>query len=195
MALEEVREEHKQYFEAIEKHPRRMVGVEVPKIEGEGTEILRDTADAQEWQEAVKSLLVEEVRDRAGRQMEESRDFMQTVHASIELFQKNPDLIPRTKDFDVELANRFATMAKPYELRVEGKLQGYTIPVQPIIDSLRTQVQAERAAKPAAPAAPKQTRKPADPPQAGISSKAGTSDSKEDFSTLFGTIGLPTLQI
>ena len=36
---------------------------------------------------------------------------------------------------------------------------------------------------------------PAEPPQAGIVSKAGNSTEKEDFSTLFGTIGLPNLTI
>lgn len=196
--------EHAQYFAALEKHPRLLVGTQVPAIGREGMETLRDTNDAREWQEAVKSILVEEVRDRAGRQMEENRDFLQTVHASIDLFKNNADLIPGTKGFDVELANEFAKLAKPYELRVEGKLQGYSIPVQPIIDQLRTQVTARRAAQTAPPAAATSTgaaggaAQQADtpePPQAGIASKAGNSGNKEDFSTLFGTIGLPNLQI
>ena len=148
----------------------------------------------------MKSLLVREVRDRASREMEENSEFLATVHSSIELFQNNHDLLPMTKTFDVELANRFAKMAEPYELRVEGKLQGYSIPVQPIIDMLREQLKTERAAaKPAAPATPaapaKKAAAAADPPQAGIPSKAGNSGAKEDFSTLFGTIGLPNLQI
>lgn len=197
-ALETVREEHGAYFTALEKHPRMLVGTQVPAIGREGMETLKDTADAREWQEAVKQTLVEEVRDRAGRQMEESKDFLQTVHASIELFQNNADLVPGTKGFDVELANKFAELAKPYELRVEGKLQGYSIPVQPIINSLRSQVQAARAAAPVAPVTPSTAAapaKPAEAPQAGIPSKAGNSNSSEDFSTLFGTIGLPNLQI
>jgi hypothetical protein len=205
--LEAVREEHGQYFEALEKHPRLLVGTQVPAIGKDGMETLRDTNDAREWQDAVKSILVSEIRDRAGRQMEESGDFLSTVHASIELFQNNADLVPGTKDFDVDLANRFATLAQPYELRVDGKLQGYSIPVQPIIDSLRTQLTSERAAKPATPAAPAATPPAAgaqakstpssqvDPPQAGISSKAGNGTGAEDFSALFGTIGLPNLQI
>lgn len=198
--------EHANYFKALEQHPRVLVGQQVPAIGREGMETLKDAADAREWQEAVKSILAEEVRDRAGRAMEESADFMQTIHQSIELFQNNTDLIPGTKDFDTELANRFAKMAEPYEVRVEGKLQGYTIPVQPLIDSIRGQVKAERAASAAASppastpeggaaAAPKETKPPADPPQAGVASKAGSSAEVEDFSTLFGTIGLPNLQI
>lgn len=204
-ALEEVQTEHAQYFEALNKHPRLMVGQQVPVLEGEGMETLRDVNDAREWQEAVKSILVEEIKDRATTAMEENSDFLSTIHASIGLFQNNPDLVPGTAEFDVTLANRFAELATPYELRVEGKLQGYSIPVQPIIEQIRAQLVAERslsapatpaagaaASSPAAPAAP---RKPVDPPQAGIQSKAGSGEAKEDFSTLFGTIGLPDFQI
>lgn len=202
-ALADVRADHEKYFEAIERHPRMLVGTEVPAIGREGTEMIKDTADAREWQEAVKGLLVEEIRDRASRAMEDDGGNLSTLHQSIELFQKNVDLIPGTKGFDKDLATRFAQMVKPYETRVEGKLHGYSIPVQPIIDSLRAQVKSERAAAPVAPvagaAAPKpgaRVNRPAEPPQAGIRSKAGAGGSEtEDFSTLFGTIGLPNLQI
>jgi hypothetical protein len=197
-ALDEVRGEHTQYFEALEKHPRLLVGTQVPAIGKEGFEVLKTSEDAKEWQEAVKSLLVAEVRDRAGKAMDDSTDFLNTVHASIELFTNNPDLVPGTKDFDVDLANRFATMATPYELRVEGRLQGYSIPVQPLIEQLRDQLVKERAAKPPAPAAPAAPAAPKaapEPPQAGIPSKSGASGTEEDFSTLFGTLGLPDLRI
>lgn len=157
----------------------------------------------------MKSVLVEEVQDRVSRSLEDSAGIMQTLHASIELFQNNADLVPNTTAFDQELADRFATMAAPYELRADGKLQGYTIPVQPLIDSIRDQLTSERAARtaatketesPAAPASPaaagtSSTPAAADAPQAGIQSKAGNSGELEDFSTLFGTIGLPNLQI
>lgn len=215
-ALDAVRTEHAKYFEALEKHPRLLVGTRVPSITGEGDEVLGDTNDAREWQEAVKSILVDEVRDRADKAVEENASFLDTIHASIELFTKNNDLMPGTKDFDVELANRFAEIAAPYELRTDdGKLQGYSIPVQPIIDQLRTRLVAERASKAAAPAAPASQPAapaggqgastpptpsaapgaPAEQPQAGIPSKAGQGDQAEDFSALFGTIGLPDLRI
>lgn len=205
--------EHAKYFEALETPPRALVGKQVPRADGqEGMETLRSTEDARDWQEAIKHLLVTEIKDRAGRAMEDNADFLNTVHASIELFQNNVDLVPNTKGFDKELADRFAGLAKPYELRVDGKLQGYSIPVQPIIDQLRTQLVSERAAKaesgspttdppaagaaastPAAPAAPAAV---AEPPQSGIPSKAGASDDGAgDFSTLFGTLGLPNLRI
>jgi hypothetical protein len=174
------------------------VGTEVPAIGKEGMERLKDTADAKEWQEAVKGLLIGEIRERATVKMEESKDFLQTVHASIDLFKNNPDLVPGTKGFDRRLADQFAGMMEPYEVRVDGKLQGYSIPVQPIIEKLRAQLKTAAAPPPAA-AAPPAAAPPAppapEPPQAGIPSKAGSSAEKEDFSTLFGTIGLPNLQI
>lgn len=206
-ALDEVREEHKRYFEELEKHPRQLIGMEVPSVTGEGNEVLRDAEDAKQWQDAVKQILVDEVRDRASRSLEENQDFLETIHSSIELFQNNHDLIPGTKEFDRQLADKFATMMKDYELRDdEDKLLGYSVPVQPIINSLRTDLAAARAAKPepAAPASEEKPKgqeqqaappKPEDQPQAGIQSKAGNSSEEEDFSTLFGTIGLPNLRI
>jgi len=208
-----VRTEHANYFKALEQHPYLLAGTEVPAIGREGMQTLRDVNEAREWQEAVKSILVSEVRSRAGKSMEESKSLLDTVHSSIALFQENTDLVPGTKDFDVELANRFAELAKPYELRVEGKLRGYSIPVQPIINQLRGQVTKEREARKAAappvtppastgstgagaPAsAPGAPATPPETPQAGITSKAGSGDQAEDFSTLFGTIGLPNLRI
>lgn len=197
-----MQEEFKSYFDALRQHPRMLVGTEVPALKGEGMEVLRDADDAREWQDAVKSLLTEEVRERTTRQMEENKGILDTVHASIELFTKNPDMVPGTRQFDRQLADRFAAMVKPYELRVEGKLHGYTIPVQPLVESLRAQLKAERAAAPAAPAAPAQPAAraargtPAEPPQRGIGTKAGSaSPDPEDFSTLFGTLGLPNLKI
>ena len=181
-----------------------LVGTQVPALNGQEGEMetLRDASDAREWQDAVKMLLTDEVNERSTKQLEENKGILDTVHAAIELFTSNKDLVPGTRQFDRQLADRFASMVKPYELRVEGKLHGYTIPVQPIIDQLRAQLTTERAAAPPAPAKPaaaaagRQTRAAADPPQAGIESKAGSSSGEsEDFSTLFGTLGLPNLRI
>jgi hypothetical protein len=196
-ALQDVREEYTQFFDALKKHPRLLVGAQVPDLTSEdenAMETLRDAQDAKDWQEAVKSLLTEEIQDRARKAMEENSGVIDTVHQSIELFTKNKDLVPGTKEFNRRLADRFAAMAKPYELRVDGKLHGYTIPVQPLIDQLRTQIANEpKAAPPAAPAARGRPKKKADPPQRSIKSKAGSGDPGEDFSTLFGTLGLPDL--
>lgn len=194
-AYTEAREEYENYFEALEKHPRLLVGTEVPAIGAEGTEVLRDTNDAREWQEAVKSILVQEIQERANNQMEENRSTLDTLHASIDLFKRNPDLIPGTATFNRRLADSFAKLVSPYEVRVEGVLQGYSIPVQPIIDSLRNEIGRVQKPSTAPTSAPAVSKKKADPPQAGISSKAGTTSEQSDFSTLFGTIGLPDLQI
>lgn len=196
-----MRGEYPKYFEALQKHPRLLIGQEVPRVGAEGTETLRDSADAAEWQEAVKGQLVAEVRDRAVRLAEAGAADLVTVHGSIELFQNNHDLVPGTQQFDRELADRFVGLAKPYEARTpDGKLYGYTIPVQPLVAQLRTQIAGERAARPAAPAAPAaapaaQAAVVDEPPQAGLVSKAGAGGEAEDFSALFGTIGLSGLRI
>jgi hypothetical protein len=196
-----VQREHSQYFEALRKHPRLLVGQQVPALNGEDgqMETLRDANDAREWQEAIKSLLAEEIQDRANTALEANGDILGTVHQSIEIFTKNADLVPGTKQFNRQLADRFAAMAKPYELRVEGRLHGYTIPVQPLIDQLRTQLASQRPAAPAAPAAPAKRGpgrpKKEDQPQAAIRSKAGAGADSEDFSALFGTLGLPDLKL
>jgi hypothetical protein len=203
-ALDEVKQDYSKFFDALNTHPRLLIGTEVPNLQAEeGSETLRTTEDAKEWQEAVKSLLLNEVRDRAQKSVEENRQMLDTVHASIEIFTKNKDLVPGTAGFNRALADRFAAMAKPYELRVDGKLHGYTIPVQPLIEQLRTQIQSESGPastsppdkRPGRPPGSKNKPKP-DPPQQGITSKAGSeSSAPEDYSTLFGTLGLPNLRI
>lgn len=209
-ALTALKEEHPKYFEAIEKPPQLLVGTKVPALDGQGEVTLRDTAAAREWQEGIKYTLVEELRGRANAELDKNKDFLTTVHSSIEIFTKNKDLIPGTADFNVDLANRFVAFVKPYEIRSdEGKLLGYSIPVQPIVDQLRQQPAAaaqEPQSPPAGatgatgaeapPGATAAAQAPAEPPQAGIPSKAGSSgDEPEDFSVLFGTIGLPSLKI
>ena len=193
-ALETLRTDYPKYFEALEKHPRVLVGTEVPAIGHDGMETLRDSADAKEWQEAVRAHLADELRQKVSAASDDNQDFMRTVQSSVELFQKNPDLVPGTKQFDLEVANEFVKMATPYETRnQEGKLLGYQIPVQPLIDTVRQMIQSRRTAAPAAPAAPAATPAtppPAEPPQAGLSSKAGVSSHGEDFSPLFRTLGL-----
>ena len=209
----EVKTEYPKYFEALNKHPRTLVGEKVPSLTGKGEDVLRDSADAKEWQDAIKQQLWGEVTDRVSRKADDRKPMMETLHNSVALLRDNTDLIPGTKGFDKELANEFAALVKPYELRVEGKLSGYTIPVAPFLPQIRARLATARAAAAAAAppaAAPtaqqlraaEQARTPAgqfvnpDAPQAGIPSRAGTSgDAEEDFSTLFGSIGLPGLRI
>ena len=214
-ALGEVRTEYDRYFEALEKHPRELVGQEVPSSTGEGMERLRDSNDARDWQDAIKMQLAREVKDRVSRKADDAQPMLATLHAAVELFQKNSDLVPNTRQFDKELADKFVQDAKPYEILRDGKIIGYSVPVQPMVDSIRAGLKAVRALQtPATPPAaagqtPQQLRaaeqaraatgqftNPGDSPQAGILGKAGnSSDSEEDFSTLFGTIGLPNFRI
>lgn len=181
------------HFAAVRKHPRLLVGTEVPALSGNGKERIRDSADAADWQEAMKAQLLAEVGSRVEKNKDELRDVFATVHSSIDLFQKNLDLIPGTKQFDKDLAEAVVVAAKDYELRAGGKLIGWSVPVQPIVNALRGQQAAARAtAAAAATAAPpvaaaptpqqqraaEQPRTPAgtfDGPQAGIQSSAGSS--------------------
>lgn len=201
-ALADAREDYGPYFDALETHPYMLTGRSVPAIGKDGEVTLRSTEEAKEYLEALRHVMAEEIADRVSRQVDSQKQTLDTLHASVSLFQNNADLLPGTKTFDRELADRFAQLAKPYELRVEGKLLGYTIPVQPLVDSVRAQLGEARKAAPASAAAPAQpatggkAKPQADPPQAGIASKAGASaEGAEDFSTLFGTLGLPDFRI
>ena len=193
--LEALEAEYPKYFEALNKHPRLLVGTEVPSLRGEGTETLRDSGDAKEWQEAVRSILQDDLKRRVAARSDESQGFLRTVHSSIELFQNNADLVPGTKQFDRELADEFIKLAKPYEVRNgDDKLIGFQIPVQPLIDSVRQRLAASRTAPPPAPPAPPAPEE-THQPQAGIPAKAGNSgEGAEDFSTLFSTLGLGGLR-
>ena len=165
-------------------------------------EVLRDSADAKEWQEAVKTILSKEIQQRADVRGEELNTTFETIHASVDLFKNNPDLIPGTKQFNRGLADSFTKLVKDYEVRNDaGKLIGYAVPVQPLINSLRSQQKATAPAAASAPAPAASAPAPAAPaaaPQAGIRSNAGSAgggDSSSDFSTLFGTLGLPDMVI
>ena len=207
-ALAAAREEHTRHFEALEKHPREMIGMEVPNVITGKLEPLRDSEDAREWQEAVKNLLQQDVQARIADSIEQARPIMDTLHASGELFQKNPELMPGTRQFDVELATEFVRMAKPYELVVEGKRVGYSIPVQPLLEQVKAQVIERRKAAPASTPSAHQQRASEqqrtgsgqfaapEAPQAGIPNRAGGAAAQpNDFSVLFGTAGLPNVNL
>jgi len=183
-------------------HPRLLVNTEVPSLRDDGQMIrLADEADVKSWQDALKAVLVSDLNSRVARLTEESAGTAEVIHASIDLLRNNPDLVPGTRQFDEELANRVAAFVKHAEIRVDGKLYGWSTPVQPLVAQLRTQLAAERSAKgsaPAAAAAPVTPAAPAHEPQGGLLSQAGAGgdqSSANDFSTLFGTLGLPDLQI
>ena len=188
-----MQQEYDKYFKHLRMHPRQLVGMEVPAVGREGMERLRDAADAKDWQDAVKHSLAEEVSSRVEERREELKPIFETVHSTIDLFRNNADLLPKSKQFDKELADRFAKIGGEYKNVVNGRFIGYTVPMQPIINQLRSQLAAERAAKAAPPAPPAPTpqqqraaEQPRTPqgtwtgPQAGITSKAGRSGAGSD---------------
>ena len=208
-AVADVRTEFAAYIEAVEAAPRYLVGKTVPKADGsEGEETLRDAQDARDWQEEIKKQLGREVTRRIELGRQESSGLMEVVNNSIGLFQANPDIVPNSKQFDKELADEFAALIKPFEVRNDKEqLVGWKVDVKPMLATLRQQVMARRAAAPAAPAAPatptpqqqraaEQARNGAgqfhnpDAPQAGITSSAGqNADDSDNLDTLFGTLG------
>lgn len=207
-AIAEVQEEYKNYFAAVQAHPRSLVGQEVPSITNPGqNETLRDSADAKEWQDAVKHALAQEVKDRQDRKADDTRMVMTTVTNSIAVFEKNPDLIPNTKQFNRAFADKVGKTLAPYMVKTDdGKALGWSIDVQPLIESLResmpkapTPAPASTDPTPQQQRAAEQPRTPAgrfDAPQAGIPSKSGSSsEPTSDFSTLFGTLGMPEFRI
>ena len=52
------------YFEYVQRHPRTLVGEQVPSMTGDGMEVLRDSADAKDWQDAVKEQLKLALREQ-----------------------------------------------------------------------------------------------------------------------------------
>lgn len=202
-AITEVREKFPSYFDALSKAPRELIGAQVPKLSGEGMDTLRDSADAKDWQDSIKLALAREVEARVEKSLGENSGYLETLHQSIELFQNNADLIPGTAGFNQKLADRLTKLIKPYEVRVDGKLHGYSVPVQPLLNGLREELGKEAAPAATSPAAGAATTTTTDTPaaeddrpQAGITSKAGNSGAAEEgFDTLFGTIGLSNIRI
>ena len=115
--------------------------------------------------------------------------------------------MPNTAKFDKELADSVVKFAKPYEVRADGKLMGYSIPLQALVEQERQALKDRRASQPAAPAStgapaaqqqPAQgdAPKPSEAPQAGIQSRAGQSgEGADDLDALWGTLGLSGIRL
>ena len=198
------------FLEVLKTPSRLLAGEQVPSLKQKGQmETLRDSADAEDYKKTLQYLVDTEIDDLAQAKVNEIKPMMSVVQDSIQMFQSNPDLMPGTKQFDKELADQVAAVGKAYELRVDGKLYGYNVPMQPIINQLRTQLstargatgeqsaQAQREAQ--ARRAAEQERNEAGQfqgPQGGIQSKSGmTGDSGEDWSTFWNGVGMPGLNV
>jgi hypothetical protein len=189
-----------------------LVNTEVPNLRGDGNITIRDSAEAKEWQEAANQLMEAEISSRVSAKADESKPMMNILQESVLLFQNNADLVPGTAEFDQDLAERFAEHAKSFEHRINGKLYGYQVPVQNLVNTLRSKLVAERAAagtqSPAATAsaarqaqAAQQQRDAAgqfEAPQAGIPAKAGSGGADGEnydpfWNAAFG--GAPTMNV
>lgn len=191
-----------QLLEFIASPARLLVGVTVPDLKTEtGTEILKDPQDAADWIATAKHILDGQIANRTKEYMNDAKPFLSTVQASIEMFRNNPELHPKAKEYNPELAEKFIKLAKSYEYRIDGKLIGYRVEVQPLLDNLKEQIAASPTA-PAAPAAPAVEQPRAangqfEAPQAGIPSQAGHSGTSvdDDYSAFWETLGMKEMNI
>jgi len=210
-AMDSLREKaDPRYFDLVDIHPRRLVGMKVPALSPNGEDILiRDTEDAKSWQEATKELINEEIDSQVKTRQQDVNPLMGVIQDSVMLFQNNPDLIPNTKQYDRDLAAKVMEVAESYAYKINGKLIGFQTNLQPIINSFRAQIAAQRGAQNQQQVQARQEQQrqqaqaqartttgqfAADPgPQAGIESKAGMTggEDEEDFSSFFRAMGLP----
>lgn len=176
-------------------HPLELVGKELPPIDGtEQNIVLRSAEEVAQWQGAVTTILQRELAASVAQSQQESNEILDVVQSSIQMFQDNPDLVPGSPSYNKALASEFVRIAEPYALKLDGKLTGYSIPVQGLIDRVRAQVAAAPAAAP--PATPAAKKAPPAKPQAGIPSVAGSSgDGAEDYSPMWAALGIQNMPI
>lgn len=199
-----------EYFEVLKLHPFELVGQEVPSIRpNEKTFKPRDTEEAKNYLEATQKLIDRGIAAKVQQKTDEARPVVSMLQESALMFSNNPELIPGTAQYDPELAKLFTDSAKPYERRVGGKLYGYAVPVQPLINSLRqvlanqrgatgeqsAQARREAAARQAAnqPRGTDGTFQTVDGPQAGLTSTAamsGKPSGDEDYSPFWDALGM-----
>ena len=198
----------KEFSEALEFHPMELVGQEVPDVRrgaAQGAKIrINDSAQARDWQDAVQQIIKREVDSEVQKKTEDLKPMMSVVQGSVQLFRNNPDIVPGSKNFDKELATRFARAAATYEVKAGAKRIGWHGDAQPLLNELRSNLakergatgarQEERAAQQRAKAAeqPRTTEGRFDAPQAGVQSKSGMSGAsdEEDYSTFWSATGL-----
>lgn len=194
-AVEQAQEDYPHYIEVLQLHPLELVGKELPSIDGSDDNVVFRTADEiAHYQEAVKTILQRELAQSVEQRRADSNEVLDVVHASIQLFQDNPDLVPGSKSYNKQLASEFVKIAEPYALKMNGKLTGYSIPVQGLVDQVRARIKAA----PTAPAAKAPAKKaaPGAKPQAGIPSKAGASgEGAEDYAPMWKALGIDSAPI
>ena len=196
-AVEQAQEDYPQYIEMLQLHPMELIGKELPSIDGSDDPVtFRTSAEVADYQEAVKTILQRELEQSVEQRRTESNEVLDVVHASIELFQNNPDIVPGSKGYNKQLASEFVKIAEPYALKLNGKLTGYSIPVQGLLDQVRARVKAAPAGAAPAKKAVAKKAAPGARPQAGIQSRAGASgDSAEDYTPMWKALGIDSAPI
>jgi len=202
-----------QFFDIMRLRPTQMVGMEVPSVRpGAAPEErikLLDSAMARQYQEDIGGMIEDQITDVASRQADSLRPMMSVIQDAIQMLDNNPDLIPGTKGFDPELQKRVIEVGKSYEVRANGKMMGYQVKMQPIINVIRNELAKERgtvgaqkqqqqqaAARSAAAAAraaeqPRRQGGQFDSPQVGITSKTMPSGKEEaDYTPFWEATGL-----
>ena len=199
-AIEEIRNDiEPSLLEAINVHPRLLIGDTVPSVKAGGApEVLKTSEDARDWQEAVRGIITEQVTNRTSALMNDARPLLGTLQDSVNLFRSNRDLIPGTAEYNPQLAKQFIEMTKAYLFVADGKPLGWRVDVQPILDSIR---QSLGAAAPTArqeqvASQPRATDGKWDAPQAGIPSRTGSSGAEEeDYSAFWKTVGMSDMNL
>lgn len=188
-------------LQMVNEYPRRMIGETVPSLKGEGTEVLKDSRDAEDWQNGVKHVIENQVNSQAATLQEESRPLLSTLQDSITMLRSNKDMVPGTKEYNPELAKQVLKMASSYLYKVDGKAIGFRVDIQPLIDSVREQLKSQAPATATArqEQAAGQTRAADgtfEAPQAGIPSRTGMSGTEsEDYTAFWSAVGQPGMQI
>lgn len=193
--MEEARENYGHYVDRLELHPMELVGQPLPPLDGSEQDVVFNSVqDVKDWQDAVKTVLRREMQASISNMASHDADIREVLDSSIDLFRTNPDLIPGSKTYNKELAVQFTRMAAPYALRMDGKVTGYSIPVQGMVDQIRGSLAARKPA--AAPAAKAPAKKVAAPPQGGLQSRAGVSGAgEEDFTPMWNALGIKDVPI
>jgi len=214
-AAEEFRNEiDPQFINTLRSSPFLLVGTEVPDLrpnaQPQDKVKLLDTQMARDYQEALSQQIENEIQSRVDSRTEQVRPLLGVIQESVQMFQNNPDLVVGSKQFDPDLAERFASMASAYEYKLNDKVIGYQVNVQPLINSIRSQLEKERGAdgvvqqqaqtarqQQAAAQAREQETGRFSGPQAGIPSTAQQTGAaaEDDMSTFWAGVGMPDVTI
>ncbi|QKY80407.1 hypothetical protein SEA_PABST_49 [Microbacterium phage Pabst] len=209
-AIQQLQEEiNPEFITSLQSTPSELVGQEVLSIRAgapaDEKVVLRTRADAAEYLQDLNGIVQKEINGITAERRDAARPIATVIQESFLLFENNPDLIPGTKGYDHELASRFAEIASTYEVKINGKVIGYQdINVQPLINSLRKDLEKQRGAngvtaaqqraeqqRQAAAAQERNTAGQFQGPQGGVLSKSGNQgDAAEDFSAFWSASGV-----